>query len=185
VRRQTLILLSATVLLAQSPSESPAGHWVTGEIAYRVTIIPDGSAAARIGLRIGDVLAEPAALPGLLRESSAEGVQIPLFRLEEGRYRRTKLKLAFRAGEEKRLGVTGDLGFLVTAVEPGSLGARADLRSGDFIPKINETFVHSVEDLKLVDQAYAKSAPVEIHYTRWLPETNSFQDAVAQPRFQK
>jgi len=184
VRRYTLAILFATALLGQSASASQ-GRWVTGEIAYRVTVIPNGSAAARIGLRIGDVLAEPAALPGLLRESSAEGVQIPLFRLEEGRYRRTKLKVTFRPGEEKRLGVTGDLGFLVTAVEPGSLGARAELRSGDFIPKINETFVHSLEDLKLVDQAYAESAPVTIHYTRWLPQANSFQDAVARPRFQK
>ena len=184
MRRQTLALLFATALLGQSPSAGQ-GHWVTGEIAYRVTIVPDGSAAARIGLRIGDVLAEPAALPSLLRESPSEGVQIPLFRLEEGRYRRTKLKVTFRTGEEKRLGVTGDLGFLVTAVEPGSLGARADLRSGDFIPKINETFVHSVEDLKLVDQAYAEEALVTIYYTRWLLQANSFQDAVARLRFKK
>jgi S1-C subfamily serine protease len=170
--------------VGQSPSASQ-GHWVIGEIAYRVTVIPDGSAAARIGLRVGDVLAEPTAVPARLRESSAEGVQIPLFRLQDDRYRRTKIRVTFTAGEEKRLGVTGDLGFLVTAVGPGSLGARTELRSGDFIPKINETFVHSLEDLKLVDQAYAKGAPVSIHYTRWRPETNSFQDAIARPRFQK
>jgi S1-C subfamily serine protease len=179
-----LAVLLATALLGQSPSAGQ-GHWVTGEIAYRVTVIPDGSAAARIGLRVGDVLAEPAALPSLLRESPLEGVQIPLFRLEDGRYKRTKIRVAFTAGEEKRLGVTGDLGFLVTAVEPGSLGARAELRAGDFIPKINDTFVHSVEDLKLVGQAYAEGAPVTIHYTRWLPEAKSFQDAAARPMLQK
>lgn len=130
-------------------------------------------------------MAEPDPLPARLREAPAEGVEIPIFRLEEGRYRRTKIRVNFRAGEEKRLGVTGDLGFLVAAVEPGSLGARAELRPDDFIPKINETFVHSVEDLKLVDQAHADGTEVLIHFTRWLPETNSFQNDVSRHKFQK
>ena len=50
-------LLFAAALLGQSPSANQT-NWVTGEIAYRVTVIPDGSAGGRTGLRIGDVLAE-------------------------------------------------------------------------------------------------------------------------------
>jgi hypothetical protein len=138
-------LLFATALLGQSPSANQT-NWVTGEIAYRVTVIPDGSAGARIGLHFGDVLAEPGLLPGRMRQAPAEGVEIPFFRLEEGRYRREKIRVTFTAGEEKRLGLTGDLGLLVTAVEPGSEAARAELRPGDFIPKINDTFVHSLDD---------------------------------------
>jgi hypothetical protein len=113
-------------------------------------------------LRIGDILAEPGPLPARLREAQAEGVEIPLFRLEEGRYRPKRIRVAFRPGEEKRLGITGDLGFLVQVVEPGSLAARAELRAGDFIPKINDAFVHSLEDLKLVDRANAKRTQVFI-----------------------
>jgi len=182
--RYTLVLVFGAALLGQSSSVSQA-QWVCGEISYRVTVVPDGSAAARIGLRIGDVLAEPGPLPARLREAPAEGIEIPLFRVEQGSYRRTKIRVTFASGEEKRLGVTGDLGFLVTAVEPGSLGARAELRQDDFIPKINDTFVHSVEDLKLVDQAYAQQIPVAIHFTRWLPDTKVFQDGVSRPNFQK
>jgi S1-C subfamily serine protease len=169
-------------VLAQSPSTR---QWVSGEIGYRVTIVPDGSPGARNGLRIGDVLAEPGPLPARLREAPAEGVEIPLFRLEDGKYVRTKIRVTFAAGEEKRLGTTGDFGFLVTAVEPGSLGARAELLPGDFIPKINDTFVHSVEDLKLVNRAYDEGTQVFIHFTRWVPGTNSFQNAVSRRKFQK
>jgi len=158
---------------------------VGGEIGYRVTVIPNGSAGGRIRLRIGDVLAPPGSLPARLRQAPAEGVEIPLFRLEEGRYRREKIRATFAAGDEKRLGVTGDLGFLVTSVEPGSLAARAELRPGDFIPKINDTFVHSLEDLKLVDQAYAEGKQVVINFTRWSPETKSYENAVSRPRFEK
>jgi S1-C subfamily serine protease len=136
-------------------------------------------------LRIGDVLAEPGSLPARLRQAPAEGVEIPLFRLEEGRYHRKKIRATFTAGEEKRLGVTGDLGFLVAAVKPGSLAARAELRPGDFIPKINDTFVHGLEDLKLVDQAYAEGKQVVIYFTRWSPETKSYENAVSRPRFEK
>jgi S1-C subfamily serine protease len=150
-----------------------------------VTVVPDGSAGGRLGLRIGDVLAEPGSLPARMRQAPAEGVEIPLFRLEQGRYRRQKIRVTFTAGEEKRLGVTGDLGFLVTGVEPESLAPRAGLRPGDFIPKINDTFVHSVDDLKLVDQAHAEGKPVVIYITRWSAETKSYENAVSRPNFAK
>jgi hypothetical protein len=158
---------------------------VSGEIVYRVTVVPDGSAGARIGLRIGDVLAEPGLLPPRLRQAPTEGVEIPLFRLEEGHYRRGKIRATFTAGEEKRLGVTGDLGFFVTSVEPGSLAARAELRRDDFIPKVDDTFVHSVDDLKLVDQAYAEGKTVAIYITRWSAETKSYENAESRPNFAK
>lgn len=177
-------LLFAVALLAQSPSANQT-NWVTGEIAYRVTVVPDGSAGGRIGLRIGDVLAEPGSLPARLRQAPAEGVEIPLFRLQEGRYRSGKIRVTFTTGEDKRLGVTGDFGFLVTAVEPGSLATRAGLRNGDFIPKINDTFVHSVDDLKLVDQAQAEGKPVVVYITRWSAETKSYENAVSRPNFAK
>jgi membrane-associated protease RseP (regulator of RpoE activity) len=177
-------LLFALALLGQS-LPSPSQQWVIGEIVYRVTVIPDGSVGARIGLRIGDILAEPSSLPARLRQAPAEGVEIPLFRLEEGRYHREKIRAIFTAGEEKRLGVTGDLGFLVAAVEPGSLAARAKLRPGDFIPKINDTFVHSLEDLKLVDRAYAEGNQVAIYFTRWSPDTKSYENSVSRPKFEK
>ena len=96
-----------------------------------------------------------------------------------------KIRVAFMPGEEKRLGITGDLGFLVAAIEPGLLGARAELHPDDFIPKINETFVHGMEDLKLIDQAYADGTQVLIQFTRWSPEKNSFQTAVSRRKFQK
>jgi hypothetical protein len=51
--------------------------WVEGEMGYRVTVAPDGSAAARHGLRLGDILAEPQPLPARLRESGSGGVEIP------------------------------------------------------------------------------------------------------------
>jgi membrane-associated protease RseP (regulator of RpoE activity) len=174
----------AAALLGQSPSANQA-NWVTGEIAYRVTVIPDGSAGERIGLRIGDVLAEPGLLPARLRQAPAEGVDIPLFRLEEGGYHREKIRATFTAGEEKRLGVTGDFGFLVAAVEPGLLASRAGLRPGDFIPKINDTFVHSLDDLKLVDQARDEGKPVVIYITRWSAETKSYENAISRPKFEK
>jgi hypothetical protein len=184
VRQLTLQLVVAAGLFGQSSSSSQE-PWVSGEIVYRVTVVPAGSVGARIALRVGDILAEPGPLPARLREAQAEGVEIPLFRLEESRYRRKTIRVAFKPGEEKRLGITGDLGFLVEAVEPGSLAARAELRTGDFIPKINDAFVHSLEDLKLVDQAYVKRTQVFIHVTRWLTETKAFQDSESRLDFQE
>src|SRR3954470_13805035 len=160
--------------------------WVDGEMGYRVTIVPGDSVASRQGLRVGDILAEPAPLPQRLADAGSAGIEIPIYRLDaRGAYRPAKLTIVFREGEEHRLGTTGDLGFLVTAIARGSLGARAELKPGDFIPKINETFVHSDADLKLVDEAYAKGEPVLIHFTRWTPESASFVDGVSRRTFAK
>ena len=179
MRMLVLTLVLAGALCGQAPT------WASGEIGYRVTVIPDGSAAGRIGLRVGDILAEPGALPARLRDAPADGAEIPLFRLVDDKYQRTKIRATFAAGEEKRLGTTGDFGFLVASIAPGSLGARAELRPGDFIPKIDDTFVHRVEDLKLVDQAYDQGTQVLIHFIRWLPETKTFQTAISRRSFQK
>lgn len=170
--------------MAQTPPARQS-QWVSGVIVYRVAVVPDGSVGARIGLRSGDILADPGPLPTRLRESPETGVDIPLFRLVDGKYSPTRINVVFLASEERRLGATGDLGFLVTAVEPGSLAARAELRPGDFIPKINETFVHQLEDLKLVDEAYANGTQVLIHVTRWIPENSAFQKLISRRRFQR
>jgi membrane-associated protease RseP (regulator of RpoE activity) len=163
-----------------------SSSWVDGEMGYRVTIAPADSVASRHGLRLGDILAEPAAVPQRLADSGPGGVEIPVYRLDtKGAYQRANLKIVFREGEEHRLGTTGDLGFLVTAIAPGSLGARAELKPGDFIPKINETFVHSDADLKLVDEAYANGQQVLIHFTRWTPASASFVDSVSRRTFTK
>jgi S1-C subfamily serine protease len=86
---------------------------------------------------------------------------------------------------EGEMGTTGDLSFFVTAVRPGSLGARAELKPGDFIPKINDTFVHDAADLKLVDDAYEKGEQVFIHFTRWYPESADFKNVISSRRFVK
>ncbi|MCU1382776.1 MAG: hypothetical protein JWL71_1473 [Acidobacteria bacterium] len=180
------VLLFATLTACNAPTVVSTS-WVDGEMGYRVTMVPADSAAARHGLHPGDILAEPAPLPQRLADAGARGVAIPLYRLDAatGIYQPATLTIAFRDGEAHRLGTTGDLGFLVTTVKRGSLGARAELKAGDFIPKINETFVHSVADLRLVDAAYEKGEPVLIHFTRWYPGSSSFKDAVSRRTFVK
>jgi S1-C subfamily serine protease len=184
------MLLRASMFVLFAALAAPAAitkTWVEGEMGYRITAVPEGSAGARHGLRAGDILAEPRPLPERLSASGRGGIDIPLYRLDKSKavYAPTTLKIVFLAGEEKRLGTTGDLGFLVTAVRPGSLGARAELKPGDFIPKINDTFVHADTDLKLVDDAYEKGEQVLIRFTRWYPESGDFKDAISRRRFVK
>jgi len=160
--------------------------WVDGEMGYRVTIAPPDSPAARHGLHLGDILAEPTQLPQRLAEAGPAGVEIPIYRLDgKGIYQRSMLRIVFREGEEHRLGTTGDLGFLVTAVKPGSLAAKAVLKAGDFIPKIDDAFVHRVADLKRVDDAYEKNEVVIIRFIRWLPTSKRFEDMLSRHRFEK
>jgi len=175
------------VVVSVSGTSAFGQSWIEGEMGYRVSAVPNGSPAARSGLKIGDVLAEPAPLPERLRDAGSGGVDIPLYRFDSksAQYSRTTIKVLFQGDEEKRLGTTGDLGFLVTGTKPRSLGERAELKAGDFIPKINDTFVHAVDDLKLVDDAYAKDEQVFIHFIRWIPEAGEFKDAVSRRRFVK
>ena len=175
------------VLIALAAPAVGTTSWVDGEMGYRVTVAPAGSAAERHGLTLGDILAEPQPLPARLRDSGPGGVEIPIYRLNTATaaYEPATLRITFLPGEAHRLGTTGDLGFLVTAVRSGTLGERAELKAGDFIPKIDETFVHDAADLKLVDEAHEKGEPVLIHFTRWYPESASFTDAVTRRRFVK
>src|SRR5262245_47902965 len=149
-RTAALALLIAFLLLPAATAR--AQTWVEGEMGYRISVVPEGSPGARHGLAVGDILAEPQPLPAWLAESGPDGVEIPMFRRvpSSGTYVKRTIRITFREGEEKRLGLTGDIGFLVSAVKPGSLGARAELLAGDFIDKIDETFVHSTNDLTLV-----------------------------------
>jgi len=191
MRRRVFCLISVALLLCviplpPSPLFAQTSSWVDGEMGYRISIVPPESAAARHGLKVGDILAEPAPLPDRLADAGPSGVAIPVYRLDDkGRYQRAMLRIVFRGGEEHRLGTTGDLGFLVTAVKPGSLGARAELKAGDFIPKIDDTFVHSVADLKRVDNAAASGDEVVIRFIRWLPASKQFEDRLTTRRFPK
>jgi len=184
-----MMLLVSTLVAVTTAAATPltTKTWVEGEMGYRVSLVPPGSPGARHQLRVGDILAEPAVLPDRLRGSGPQGVDIPLYRLNTSTaiYERSTIRIVFNDGEEKRLGLTGDLGFLVTAVQPDSLGARAELKAGDFIPKIDDTFVHADDDLKVVDAAYDKSEPVLINFVRWYPETAEFKNAVSRRRFVK
>ena len=182
-RAATLALLIGMLV----SSSVAAQTWIDGEMGYRITVVPEASPGARHGLRPGDILAEPQPLPRRLVESGPEGVEILLYRLDKAKpsYDKGRIRITFLAGEEKRLGLTGDLGFLVTAVRPGSLGARAELKPGDFIPKINETFVHGADDLKLVEDAYEKGEQVLISFIRWSVEADDFKNGVSRRRFVK
>lgn len=182
----SIIVRAWLVVVALLAPAVVSTSWVDGEMGYRITIAPPESPAARHGLKLGDILAEPRPLPDRLADAGPSGVEIPLYRLDEnGIYRPTTLRIVFREGEEHRLGTTGDLGFLITNVKPGSLAARAELKAGDFIPKINDSFVHDVADLKLVDDAYEKDETVLIHFIRWLPKTKTFETAISRRRFTK
>src|SRR3954471_1386155 len=172
------LLLSVLALASTVAAPATTSTWVEGEMGYRVSLVPPGSPGARHQLRVGDILAEPAALPDRLRESGPQGVEIPIYRLNTSTaiYEPSTIRIVFNEGEEKRLGLTGDLGFLVIAVRRDSLGARAELKAGDFIPKIDDTFVHADADLKLVDQAYEKGEEVLINFVRWHPDTAEFRN---------
>src|SRR5262249_49670472 len=183
--RRLPLLCVAVVLIVAPPAA--AQSWIDGEMGYRVSAVPDGSPAARSGIRIGDILAEPAPLPARLRDAAPGGVDIPVYRLDPAtaRYARGTATVVFHGDEEKRLGTTGDLGFLVTGTKPRSLGERAELKAGDFIPKINETFVHGVNDLRLVDETYEKGEQVFIQFIRWFPDSSDFKTLVSRRRFVK
>ena len=195
MRKACLLVPVVMALLFAAPVSGQT--WIEGEMGYRVSAIPDGSPAARSGLKIGDVLAEPAPLPQRLRDAGPGGVEIPVYRFDvrSARYTKGALKVVFQGDEDKRLGTTGDLGFIVTGTKPRSLGERAELRAGDFITKIGkgegapgvteDTFVHSVDDLKLVDQANEKNEQVLIQFIRWLPESSEFKTLVSRRRFVK
>lgn len=147
--------------------------WVKGEIGFRLTIIPPDSVAARAGLRLSDILSDPPGVRAVLLSSGT----LPVFRFDgkTATYRKETVQVTFREGEERRLGVTGDLGFLVTAIEPGSLAARFELRAGDFLPQIDDTFVHVVKDLALAEGPEAK-----IHVTRWDGSKRLFEKLIAR-----
>ncbi len=59
--------------------QASAQTWIGGEMGYRVTAIPEASAAAGAGLRVADVLAKPQLLPDRLASAGPEGVEIPIY----------------------------------------------------------------------------------------------------------
>jgi len=156
-----------TLLFLLLACTAQAQTWVKGEIGFRLSIIPSGSPADRAGLKIGDILANPPGVRAVLQSTG----ELPVYRLN-GMYRKTTVKISFKDGEERRLGVTGDLGFLITALIPET---PPGLRAGDFLPKIDDRFVHEIPDLTL-----PKDREAAIHVTRWENEKRVFEQLVVR-----
>lgn len=166
-------------LLAASPVT--AQSWVQGQIGFRLTVVPKDCPAERAGLKVGDILADPEGIRAAIQKKTP----FPVFRFDPAKaaYQREDVELKFRAAEERKLGVVGDLGFLVTAVEPKSLAARAKLQVHDFLPQIDGSFVHDVSDLGLVDRAFAEGIDVNIHVTRWVGD--KFEKSIIVQKYKK
>lgn len=165
--------LSALLLLSAAPaafaSGTPNGAWVEGEIGIRLNAIPEGSAVHAAGLHIGDIV-------------QTDQAAVHRFSQHTGSYSRTTVELAMDTAR-RGPGITGETGFLVTNVPPGSLAARAELQPGDFIAKIDEQPVHSIADLARVRRACEARVPVSIYLIRWVPEQRSFMHAVSLRNF--
>ena len=154
----------ATLLAASLSAQT----WAKGEIGFRLTIIPAGCPAERAGLRIGDILAEPAGVRTVLNGSGI----LPVYRFDSAKaaYAKQDVRISFEGGEERRLGVTGDLGFLINALSPET---PSGLLIHDFLPKIDDRFVHEIPDLTL-----PKDRAAAIHVTRWDKQKRDFVKAI-------
>lgn len=170
MRVWTLALLAAASLEAQS--------WVKGEIGFRLTIVPADSPAARAGLKIADILPEPNNVRPILQSTG----DLPVYRFNAttGKYTREQLKITFKDGEEKRLGVTGDLGFLVIGIPYHSIAQWAHLEVFDFLPQIDDRFVHELKDMVLVE-----GTEVRIYITRWSSTRREFGKLIEKYRIGK
>ena len=164
-------------------SSLPAQTWVKGQIGFRLNTVPKDCPAERAGLKIGDILADPEGVRAAIKNKTP----LPVFRFDPAKaaYNREEIALAFRPAEERKLGVIGDLGFLVTSIEPKSLGARAKLRVDDFLPQLDGSFVHDVQDLALVGRAFADGIEVNIHVWRWQPEKGAFVKSIIVQNYKK
>lgn len=173
--RCLLVCLLAGSLHAQS--------WVKGQIGFRLNTVPKDCPAERAGLKIGDILAEPEGVRAAIQSKTP----LPVFRFDPAKavYVREDITIAFRAAEERKLGISGDLGFLVTGIEPNSLAARAKLRVHDFLPQVDGSSVHDPNDLSLVDRAFAEGTDVNIHVIRWVPEKSAFEKSIIPQTYKK
>ena len=173
--RCLLVCLLAGSLHAQS--------WVKGQIGFRLNTVPKDCPAERAGLKIGDILADSEGVRAAIQSKTP----LPVFRFDPVKavYVREDVTIAFRAAEERKLGVIGDLGFLVTGIEPNSLAARAKLRVHDFLPQVDGSLIHDLKDLSLVDRAFAEGIEVNIHVLRWLPEKNVFERSIISQKYKQ
>lgn len=151
------------------------GEYGEGSIGFRLTTIPDGSAAQRAGMKVGDVLVEREAIAGRLKAADESGAKLPVYRYDVGSgvYRLETAVVKYAAGEERRLGVRGDLGFLFLSVKGSSNAERAGIRVSDFVEKINDTFVHADADLAGLEKL--GSEELVIHISRWDKEAGKWR----------
>jgi len=173
--RWMLAFLLVTSLSAQS--------WVTGQIAFRLTTVPKECPAERAGLKVGDILIDAAGVSAAIKAKTP----LPVFRFDPAKaaYLREELELKFRAGEERKLGVVGDFGFLVTGVEPHSLAARAKLHPHDFLPQIDGAIARELEVLSLVDRAHVEGIDVNLHVIRWNAEKSVFDRFIVAQKYKQ
>ncbi|MCX6592117.1 MAG: hypothetical protein NTZ56_11370 [Acidobacteria bacterium] len=146
----------------------------------RINLVAPDSLAAAAGLRVGDILVENDVL-SKIRRAPADGADVKVLRLNEasGQYQPASVRVKPVSGQPVRLGIMYDLGFAVRSVEAGSLAARARIQASDFLPKIDETFVHDVETLDLISSAAANGRDVTVNIIRWLIAEKRFDQLKA------
>jgi len=164
-------------------SSLSAQSWVKGQIGFRLTTVPKDCPAERAGLRVGDLLVDAGGVSAAIKAKAP----IPVFRFDpaQAAYIREDLELKFRAAEERKLGVGGDFGFLVTGVEPHSLAARARLQPHDYLPQIDGAIARELEVLSLVDRAHSEGIEVNLHVIRWNAEKSVFDRFIVAQKYKR
>jgi membrane-associated protease RseP (regulator of RpoE activity) len=84
---------------------------------------------------------------------------------------------------KSRLGVKGEMGFIIAAIEPGSAIEQAGLKPGDIITNTSLSGqITSAEQLQKDVATSVPGAPIEITYRRFNPVTRSFDERTVTVR---